>query len=206
MRKHHNKLFFGKYTHKSVFAIPKISSLYPTSNYYVEKIIKTFKENEPVTKIAKFILQNRNISKFRIQNNKITFYTNKSLSLNLINNFWENWCNVTTVDTKNLKLLKKDTVVCKRLPLGKFQYQVHVHRNMYYKITTEQRDQLYNYLTRNTDNATITNSNLKQWLSGAGAIHYDLNGYFYVKDEKALLPIYIISDKIVGHIRKFVKV
>jgi hypothetical protein len=77
---------------------------------------------------------------------------------------------------------------------------------MYYKITTEQRDQLYNYLTRNTDNATITNSNLKKWLSGKGAIHYDLYGYFYVKDEKALLPVYMISEKIVGHVRKFVKV
>ena len=206
MRKHHNKLYFGKYTHKATFKVPNINVLYPTSDYYIDKMLSKFKIDEPIAKLGNFIMDNRQNMKFRIQNNNITFYTNKSLSLDLIKNFWENWCNVTTVDIKNLKLLKKDTVVCKRLPLGKFKYQVHVDRNMYHKISTEQRDQLYNYLIRNTDNATITNSNLKQWLSGAGAIHYDLNGYFYVKDEKALLPIYIISDKIVGHVRKFVRV
>ncbi len=206
MRKHHNKLFFGKYTHKVVFFVPKISQLYPTTNYYIEKLLKKYKNHEPISQVANFILLNRQKLKFRIQNHKIIFYTDKSMTLELINKLWDNWCNITTVDYKNLRLLDKDTVVCKRLPLGKFQYQVHVDRNMYYKISSEQRDQLYNYLTRNTDNATITNSNLKQWLSGKGAIHYDLYGYFYVKDEKALLPVYMISEKIVGHVRKFVKV
>ena len=77
---------------------------------------------------------------------------------------------------------------------------------MYHRITAQQRELLYDYLTQNEDNATITNSNLKQWLSGSGAIHYDLNGYFYVKDEKALTPIYMISNNIVDKVVKFIKV
>jgi len=73
-------------------------------------------------------------------------------------------------------------------------------------LTDSQKQLLFKYLTQNDDNATITNRNLKQWLSGAGAIHYDLQGYFYIKDEKALTPIYMISNKIVDRVTKFVKV
>lgn len=206
MRKHHNKLFFGKYTHKATFVVPVINVCYPTSTYYLHKITTKFSKDAPVAKVAKFIMNNRANCKFRIQNNKIIFYAHKNLILELITDLWDYWCNISTVDITNLKLLDESTVVCKRLPLGKFEYQVHVNRNMVEKLTTDQRDQLYAYLARNTDNATITNQNLKQWLSGKGAIHYDLTGYFYVRNEKALLPIYMISENIIGKIRKFIKV
>ena len=102
--------------------------------------------------------------------------------------------------------MNNQTVVCKRLPLGKYQYQVHVHRKMQSRITREQRDMLHQYLTQNQENATVTNRSLISWLSGSGDIGYGYNGYFYVKDKKALLPIYMISQHIVEKITKFVKV
>ena len=206
MRKHHNKLYFGKYTHKATFIIPKINVLYPTNSYYLDKLLSQLNIDEPCAKVANFIINNRENCNFRIQNNKIIFYANKNLIFELITDLWDQWCNMKTVNIKHLQLLNKNTMVCKRLPLGKFLYQIHVKSDMYDKITTDQRELLYKYLTQNKDNATITNRNLKQWLSGNGAIHYDLTGYFYVKDEKALMPIYMISNHIVDRVTKFVKV
>jgi len=206
MRKHHNRLFFGKYTHKAVFKVPNIAKLYPTTDYYIEKNIKNLDKSSGAYQIGTLILEERKNFKFRIQNNSFIMYGSKELILNQITKLWDYWTGVVTTDPNSVKVLDNETVICRRLPLGKFAYQVHTKRNMYDKISIEQRKLLFNYLTLNPENATITNSNLKQWLSGQGAIHYDLNGYFYVKDEKSLLPVYMISKNIVSHIRKFVKI
>ena len=206
MRKHHNRLYFGKYTHKATFKVPNINILYPTTDYYLDRLMK--KENLDISlqSTIKFIKANRKNMKFRIQNRSCIFYANKELILNAIDSLWRHWIGINSIDIKQNKIYDKKTVVCKRLPLGKYQYQIHTKRDMYYKITPHQRELLYQYLTQNLDNATITNKNLKQWLSGAGAIHYDLNGYFYVRDEKALMPVYMISNHIIDKIIKFVKV
>ena len=207
MRKHHNKLYFGKYTHKATFAIPHLSQLYPTTDFYLQRFlrVKHFK-NETVSQIAEFILQNRPKMKFRLQNSFCVLYGSQKFILEAINLFWKNWVNITSTDPLKTKLLDNNVVVCKRLPLGKYQYQVHTKRKMFHYLTESQKQLLYKYLTQNNNNATITNRNLKQWLSGAGARHYDLQGYFYIKDEKALTPIYMISNKIVDRVTKFVKV
>ena len=207
MRKHHNKLYFGKYTHKATFAVPYLSQLYPTTDFYLERFLRSNNlKNETVKKVAKFILENRSKMKFRLQNSFCIFYGHKQFIIDAINLFWDNWINITSTDPKKNKVLNNNIVVCKRLPLGKYQYQVHTKRKMYANLTDSQKQLLFKYLTQNDDNATITNRNLKQWLSGAGAIHYDLQGYFYIKDEKALTPIYMISNKIVDRVTKFVKV
>jgi len=222
MRKHHNRLFFGQYTHKASFKMPCASWLYPTTDEHLTKIVTdtsafeghVFYENMISVKkfktiliqLASFILENRNKIKFRIQSPVSIFYGNKEIMIEMINEFWEYWTGITTTDPKKVKLLNNNTVVCRRLPLGKYGYQIHVNRKISYKLNENQRDLLYRYLTRNEDNATITNHNLRQWLSGAGAIHYGQEGYFYVKDEKALTPIYMISEHIVDRVVKFVKV
>ena len=205
MRKHHNKLFFGVYTHKAKFKIPESNVLYPTNDLHCLKLAKVW-DKEPVADLAEFIMSNRHNMKFRIQNRSCIFYANRELILNAIDSLWSHWIGINSIDFKQNKIYDSKTVVCKRLPLGKYQYQIHTKRDMYYKITPHQRELLYQYLTQNLDNATITNKNLKQWLSGAGAIHYDLNGYFYVRDEKALMPVYMISNNIIDKIIIFVKV
>jgi len=206
MRKHHNRLYFGKYSHKATFKVPDINKLYPTTDYYLDRLVQGQKLNTALLDTIEFIKSNRKKMKFRIQNRSCIFYAQKELIFKAINSLWSHWVGVNSIDMDKNKIYDNNTVVCKRLPLGKYQYQIHTKRDMYDKITPSQRQLLYQYLTQNLDNATITNRNLKQWLSGAGAIHYDLNGYFYVKNEKALMPIYMISNHIIDKIVKFVKV
>ena len=205
MRKHHNKLFFGVYTHKAKFKIPESNVLYPTNDLHCLKLAKVW-DKEPVADLAEFIMSNRHNMKFRIQHPYTIIYGEKEIIAEAIDTFWEHWVGVTTADPKKIKHMNNQTVVCKRLPLGKYQYQVHVHRKMQSRITREQRDMLHQYLTQNQENATVTNRSLISWLSGSGDIGYGYNGYFYVKDKKALLPIYMISHYIVEKITKFVKV
>jgi hypothetical protein len=111
----------------------------------------------------------------------------------------------TSTDPK-LSISTNDVVVCKRLPLGKYNYQVHTKRKMYTRLSDAQRRLLRSYLTQNDDNATVTNKNLKAYLGLNGFWSADVNSYFYVKDEKALTPIYMISKDIVDRVIKFVKV
>ena len=66
MRKHHNKLYFGKYTHKATFKVPNINVLYPTSDFYIDKMLSKFKIDEPIAKLGNFIMDNRQNMKFRI--------------------------------------------------------------------------------------------------------------------------------------------
>ena len=92
-------------------------------------------------------------------------------------------------------IFKEEIERLKNQFFGRFQ--------VFYFLTREQRDTLHQYLTQNEENATVTNRSLISWLSGSGDIGYGYNGYFYVKDKKALLPIYMISQHIVEKITKF---
>jgi hypothetical protein len=208
MRKHHNRLFFGQYTHKASFKIKNASMLYPTTDQHLLKLIRLYEHTDmpDVVKLCRFILENRHKIKFRLGYPASIFYGDQDTILSAINTFWNEWTNTDTTDPKKVPVLDTNTVACRRLPLGRYQYQVYVKRKMSNRLTVAQRELLYKYLTQNEENATITNQNIKRWLSGEGAIHYDMSGYFYVRDEKALTPIYMISSDIVDKVIKFVKV
>ena len=46
MRKHHNKLFFGKYSYKAIFKIPGTNMLYPTTQAHLSTIIELTEGNK----------------------------------------------------------------------------------------------------------------------------------------------------------------
>ena len=45
MRKHHNKLFYGKYTHKTTFNFPWAHKLYPTTDENLINFIKDYEQD-----------------------------------------------------------------------------------------------------------------------------------------------------------------
>ena len=123
MRKNHNKLYYGKYRHKTVFKLPGSLMFYPTTDEHLLKIKNDYKNLPDVNHLASFIMANRRNLKFRMQDRKTIFYSNLDKSQELIERFWDFWIASETVDPK-FKSLGKDTVGCTRLPHGKYKYQV----------------------------------------------------------------------------------
>ena len=91
MRKHHNKLFYGKYRYKISFDFKWAPILYPTTDEHLQSFIdgkqtdtkylntEIWKVTSNVVALAKFIKDNRTRMKFRLQQNKAMFYTDKKL-------------------------------------------------------------------------------------------------------------------------------
>ena len=84
MRKHHNRLYFGKYSHKATFKVPEINKLYPTTDYYLDRLIKSQKLNTSLLDTIEFIKENTKKMKFRIQNRSCIFYADRELILKAI--------------------------------------------------------------------------------------------------------------------------
>ena len=124
MRKHHNRLYFGKYSHKATFKVPDINKLYPTTDYYLDRLVQGQKLNTALIDTIEFIKSNRKKMKFRIQNRSCIFYAHKELIFKAINSLWSHWVGVNSIDMDKNKIYDNNTVVCKRLPLGKYQYQI----------------------------------------------------------------------------------
>ena len=79
MRKHHNKLFYGQYTHKTTFNFPWAHKLYPTTDENLINFIKHKGQvygrfSASIVSIAKFILENRGKVKFRVQKKCISLF------------------------------------------------------------------------------------------------------------------------------------
>ena len=133
MRKHHNKLFYGKYPYKVEFDLPGAHALWPTTDRNLEDIRNTTSEpksdrlNE-LWQIAEIIMDNRKLMKFRIQEKKSIFYCEKDLAHRLIDKFWQYWKGTTEVSSQALSL-KENEVICKRLPHNQYQYQVHLKKD-----------------------------------------------------------------------------
>ena len=121
MRKNHNKLYYGKYRHKTIFKLPGSLMFYPTTDEHLMKIKNDYKDLPDVNHLASFIMANRRNVKFRMQDRKTIFYSNLDKSQELIERFWDFWVGSETVDPKFANL-GKDTVGCTRLPHGKYKY------------------------------------------------------------------------------------
>ena len=203
MRKNHNKLYYGKYRHKTEFKMPGSLMFYPTTDEHLVKIKKDYPDAPDMNALADFIIANRKTIKFRFQGRKAIFYTDYKKSLVLIDNFWEYWVGSKSVDPK-FRDLGKDTVGCTRLPHGKYQYQVYLKKDAQIKITTAQKKDLNDFIERNVDNYLITNYNIIDFLEDKSP--YCFGGYFYVKEEKYLTPIYMMAQEAIEKVIQFRKV
>ena len=203
MRKNHNKLYYGKYRHKTVFKLPGSLMFYPTTDEHLLWIQKEYSTAPDMCHLASFIMANRRNVKFRMQDRKTIFYSNLDKSQELIERFWDFWIGSETVDPK-FKNLGKDTVGCTRLPHGKYQYQVYLKKDAQVLMTDAQKKNLWEFLERNVDNCLVTNYNIIDFLEDKSP--YCFGGYFYVKEEKYLTPIYMLAQQAIEKVIQFRKV
>ncbi len=203
MRKNHNKLYYGRFRHKTEFKMPGSLMFYPTTDEHLVKLKKMYSDAPDMNTLADFIIQNRRNIKFRFQGRKAIFYTDHKTSLSLIDNFWEFWVGSETVDPKFTDL-GKNVIGCTRLPHGKYKYQVYLKKDAQLILTESQRNNLWEFIERNVDNCLVTNYNILDYLEKKSA--HCFGGYFYVKEEKFLSPIYMIAQQAIEKVIKFRKV
>ena len=208
MRKHHNKLYYGKYHYKTVLDLKSAALLWPTTDEHLIDIKNknpkpTRHDLDKIWDLADFILQNRRKMKFRIQEKKSIFYSNKELAFELKTKFIDHFVNMETVDPRHGEL-KENIVGCHRLPHGKYQYQVHIKKDAHRIITELQRENLKNFIERNVDNCYVPSHALLDYLEDKCA--YCFGGYFYVTQERYITPIYMMAQQAIDKIIKFRKV
>ena len=203
MRKNHNKLYYGKYRHKTIFRLPGSLMFYPTTDEHLVKIKEQYKDAGNMVKLADFIIKNRNDIKFRFQDRKAIFYTNYDKSLILIDNFWDYWISSKSVDPK-MTTLSKNVVGCNRLPHGKYKYQVYLKKDAHLHIDDTQKKNLYEFIERNTDHCLLTQWALIDWFEDK--CQYCFGGYFYVTEEQFITPIYMMAQQAIDKVITYRKV
>ena len=203
MRKNHNKLYYGQYRNKTVFKMPGSLIFYPTTDEHLKRIKQRHPNVPNINFLADFIIKNRKKMKFRFQDRRSMFYTNKKLAQQLVNHLWDFWIQSEVVDPRQGKL-GENIVGCTRLPHGKYQYQVYLKKDAQLLITDAQKSSLREFLERNVDNCLVTNYNILDYLEDKSSFCY--GGYFYVKEEKFLSPIYMMAQQAIEKVIQFRKV
>ena len=196
-------MYYGKYRHKTVFKLPGSLMFYPTTDEHLLWLQREYSTAPDMCHLASFIMANRRKVKFRMQDTKTIFYSDFDKSQELIERFWDFWVGSETVDPK-FKDLGKDTVGCTRLPHGKYKYQVYLKKDAQVLITDAQKKNLWQFLERNVDHCLVTNYNIIDFLEDKSP--YCFGGYFYVKEEKYLTPIYMLAQQAIDKVIQFRKV
>ena len=203
MRKNHNRLYYGKYRYKTVFKMPGSLIFYPTTDDHLNHIKKIHPDLPDINFLADFIIQNRSKMKFRFQDRRSMFYSDRKLAQKLIEQFWDYWIGSENVDPR-MTNIGKDIVGCTRLPHGKYQYQVHLKKDAQLHINDSQKASLLEFLERNVDNCLVTNHSVLDYLENKYSYCY--GGYFYVKEEKYLSPIYMMAQQAIEKVIQYRKV
>ncbi len=208
MRKHHNKLYYGLYRYKTVFNMASAALLWPTTDEHLTDVKNknpkpTNNNLDIIWDVADFIIKNRGKMKFRFQEKKSIFYSDKDLAFELKTKFINHFVNMETVDPRHGEL-KENIVGCHRLPHGKYQYQVHIKKDAHRILTNLQRENLKNFIERNIDNCFVPNHNLLLYLEDK--CQYCFGGYFYVTKENYITPIYMMAQQAIDKVIKFRKV
>ena len=207
MRKHHNKLYYGRYPCKVIFKMPQANLLWPTTDQHLHEIIE--KNPNPVhvdalIDLSNFILENRNKMKFRIQEKQKTiFYCDKEMEQKLIAKFGKYYKGSKNVDPRFVKF-NKNTVGCKKLPHGKYQYQIYLKKDAHKHITTTQRDNLKDFIERNIDHCYVPGYAIMDYLEDK--CPYCFGGYFYVTTERFITPVYMMVQEGIDKVIRFRKV
>jgi|TARA_A100001015_G_scaffold305629_1_gene398639 hypothetical protein len=193
--------------------MPFAFRLYPTSDDNLFRTVKHSGQQDQI-RLAKFLLEHRDKFQFRIAtdnnifntgkkyNGNVSFYCNFDFAMFAIKTFWDDLYDVQSVDLDNVQLIDKNTVICKRLPHNKYEYQVHVNGYLHKKITTHERTALANLIYDN-ERVKIASHTLRDFLSGTK--NYCWGGYFYIEDEKMLSAIYMVSKNIIDKVKRYVK-
>jgi len=203
MRKHHNRLYYGRFRHKTTFKIPGSLMFYPTTDEYLGTIKERYPDHLDMHYLSEFVMQNRKTMKFRFQDRKAIFYSDQRMARQLIERFWDYWTGSETVDPRYSDI-EADTVGCLRLPHGKYQYQVYLKKDTQLHLMESQRSSLWEFLERNVDNCLVSNYNVLDYLEGKNP--YCFGGYFYVREEKYLTPIYMMAQGAIDKVIKYRKV
>ena len=203
MRKNHNRLYYGKYRYKTVFKMPGSLIFYPTTDEHLKHVKRIHPDLPDINFLADFIINNRNKMKFRFQDRRSMFYSDRKLAQKLIQQFWDYWIGSENVDPR-MTNIGKDIVGCTRLPHGKYQYQVHLKKDAQLVMNDTQISALWEFLERNVDHCLVTNYNIIDFLERKSP--YCFGGYFYVKDEKFLSPIYMLAQQAIEKVSQFRKV
>jgi len=203
MRKHHNRLYYGRFRHKTTFKVPGSLMFYPTTDEYLGTTKERYPDHPDMHYLSEFVMHNRKTMKFRFQDRKAIFYSDQRLAQKLIQRFWDYWIASETVDPRYGDI-DSDTVGCSRLPHGKYQYQVYLKKDAQLHISESQRSSLWEFLERNVDNCLVSNYNVLDYLEAKNP--YCFGGYFYVKEEKFLTPIYMMAQAAIDKVIKYRKV
>jgi hypothetical protein len=212
MRKHHNKLFYGKYRYKLAFDMPWAPMLNPTTDENLQSFIdgkqtqtkylnrKFWSTTSEVVALAKFIKEKRSDMKFRLQSNKSLFYTDKGLANELVGTFWERWIDSRIVDPQHGQL-EKNIIGCRKIPHGKYRYQVFLKKKKSLAVKDDKRQALLKFLDTNSDNVLVPNLQLIDWLEGKDKWYP--SGYFYITEEKYLTPLYVLAGDLIEKIQQY---
>ena len=75
MRKHHNKLYYGKYRHKTIFKMPGSLMFYPTSDQYLTNLKKKHEGIVGLKQTGRLHNAKQEVDEFRMQDKKAIFYS-----------------------------------------------------------------------------------------------------------------------------------
>ena len=195
--------------------MPWAGILYPTTDQKLLDMIQGkdksvrylnkqwYKTSPDIVKLAQFIIDHRTKMKFRLQQKYAIFYSDKSLAQLLVETFWEHWYGSESVNPKYNKL-GKNSIGCRSLPHGKFQYQVHLKKDVHQHISKQERESLWAYLERNENDCLVSNKYVLDYLIGKYPHCY--HGYFYVSEQKMLTPIFMLAQGAIDKVIKYVQV
>ena len=183
--------------------MPGSLMFYPTTDEHLLQVKKRYPQYPHINFLADFIMNNRNNIKFRFQDRRSIFYSDKDTAMKLIDKFWDFWIGSESVDPKFDKL-DKNTVGCTRLPHGKYEYQVYVKKDANRLINDTQRQNLRDFIERNIDHCYVPGYQLMDYLEDK--CPYCFGGYFYVTQERYITPIYMKAKQAIDKVIKFRKV